>query len=132
MRPLSLGDGHHLGRGHIQELGVRVDEPLDQPGAGDSVDARVFTGYPLHLAIFFFLLSSKCRHPRISAQWLYCSRSCPWRSKWPSCSSPSPCWPTGSATGSAGGAISRSPSDLSPYLFSWLPACPKTERMDRS
>src|SRR6266849_5888462 len=63
-----------------------------------------------------------------SAHWRSCSRSCPWRSKWPSCSSRSPCLLTGSAIGSAGGAISRSLSGLSPYLFLLLPACRKTVR----
>src|SRR5712692_7099703 len=124
MRALSFGDGHHLRRGHVQELGVWIDEALDQPGARDSVDAGVFAGHPLHLAIFVYLLSSKCRHPRISAQW----RSCPWRSKWPSCCSRSPCLLTGSAIGSAGGAISHSLSGLSPYLFLLLPASRKTVR----
>src|SRR5260370_21526463 len=130
MCALSLGDGQHLRRGHVQELSIRNDEALDQPGAGDSVDAGVFAGHPLHLAIFVYLLSSKCRQPRISAQWRSCSRSCPSRSRWRSCSSRSPCWLTGSAIGSAGGAISRSPSGLSHYLFFFLPACRKTVRTD--
>src|SRR5260370_8242234 len=90
MRALSLGDGHHFGRGHVQELGVRIDEALDQPGAGDSVDAGVFAGHPLHLAIFVYLLSSKCRQPRISAQWRFLSRPCPSPSTWRSVSPPSP------------------------------------------
>src|SRR5258707_2296695 len=128
MRALSFGDGHHLRRGHVQELGVWIDEAFDQPGAGDSVDAGVFAGHPLHLAIFVYLLSSKCRHPRISAQWRSCSRSCPWRSKWPSCSSRSPCLLTGSAIGRASGAISRPLSGISPYLVLFLPACRETVR----
>src|SRR5260370_21555860 len=90
MCALSLGDGQPLRRGHVQELSIRIDEALDQPGAGDSVDAGVFAGHPLHLAIFVYLLSSKCRHPRISAQWRSCLRSCPLLSMWASCSSPSP------------------------------------------
>src|SRR6266851_5277727 len=130
MRALSLGDGQHLGRGHVQELSLRIYEALDQPGAGDSVDAGVFTGHPLHLAIFVHLLSSKCRHPKISAQWLSCSRSCPWRSRWPLCSFRSPCLLIGSVIGSAGGAISHLLSGLSPYLFYLLPACRKTARTE--
>src|SRR4029077_6170020 len=106
MRALSLGDGQHLGCGHVQELRVWIYEALDQPGAGDSIDAGVFSGYPLHLTIFFHLLSSKCRQLRISGQWLSCSRSCPWRSRWLLFSSRSRCSRTGSAIASAGAAIS--------------------------
>src|SRR5260370_42410203 len=90
MRALSFGDGHHLRRGHVQELGVWIDEAFDQPGAGDSVDAGVFAGHPLHLAIFVYLLSSKCRHPRISAQWRPCSPPFPRRSGVPSLPPPAP------------------------------------------
>src|SRR6266446_4768748 len=116
MRTLSFGDGHHLRRGHVQELGVWIDEAFDQPGAGDSVNAGVFAGHPLHLAIFVYLLSSKCRHPRISAQWRSCSRSCPWRSKWPSCSSRSPCLLTGSAIGCFCSAMAPTLSCTLPLL----------------
>ena len=35
---------------HIEELRVPVDEPGDQPGAGDPVDLRAFAGDPFHAA----------------------------------------------------------------------------------
>src|SRR5260370_6707010 len=117
MRPFSIGDGQHLRRGHVQELSIWIDEALDQPGAGDSVDAGVFAGHPLHLAIFVYLLSSKCRQPRISAQWRSFSRSCPPPSRGPLCSSRSPRFLTGSRIRGAVSAISRSPSGLSHFFF---------------
>jgi len=56
---LLLGHGRHVRRRHVEELGFRVDEALDQPRASDPVDAGVLAGNPFH---FLFLLSSKCRH----------------------------------------------------------------------
>ena len=37
MAPFPLGDRHHLVGGHEQELGLRIDELLDEPRAGDPV-----------------------------------------------------------------------------------------------
>jgi hypothetical protein len=46
--PGLLGDGEHaLGR-HVEELGLPVDEPCDQPRAGDPVDLWPLTGDPSH------------------------------------------------------------------------------------
>src|SRR5258707_13872168 len=39
---------HHLLCRHKHELGVLVDELLDQPGAGDAVDLDLFSGDPFH------------------------------------------------------------------------------------
>src|SRR5262245_44599139 len=36
---------------HEQERGVLVDEPGDQPGTRNTVDACSFTGHPLHVAL---------------------------------------------------------------------------------
>ena len=41
-------DGHHLVARRIQKLGLRIDEALDQPRAGDAIHLRSGTGYPLH------------------------------------------------------------------------------------
>src|SRR5207248_506387 len=41
---------HHLVGRHVYELGVLVDELLDEPRARDAIHARVFTGDPLHSA----------------------------------------------------------------------------------
>src|SRR5258708_21168738 len=121
MRALSFGDGHHLRRGHVQELGVWIDEAFDQPGAGDSVNAGVFAGHPLHLAIFVYLLSSKCRHPRISAQWRAVSRAWPWRSKWASFSSPSPWLLSGSRIAGARAGVAPVLFGPVPFLFFFFP-----------
>src|SRR5258706_15964935 len=121
MRALSLGDGQHVRRRHVQELSLWIDEALDQPGAGDSVDAGIFAGHPLHLAIFVYLLSSKCRQPRISAQWRLCSRSCPPRSRGASCSSLFPCFPPWSALRGAGGGVSPLLFLFSPFFFFFFP-----------
>ena len=42
----ALADRDHLGRRHEQEHRVRIDEPADQPGAGDAVDLRPRPGDP--------------------------------------------------------------------------------------
>src|SRR6266404_529320 len=36
----TLADRDNLGRRHEQKYRVRIDEPPDQPGAGDTVDLR--------------------------------------------------------------------------------------------
>src|SRR3989449_9141121 len=36
----------YVGRGYVQELGVRVDEAADQPRAGDAVDLRTLSSDP--------------------------------------------------------------------------------------
>src|SRR4029077_11728883 len=40
-----------LGGRYVQELGVGIDEPLDQPRAGDPVDAGIPAGYPPHFIV---------------------------------------------------------------------------------
>jgi hypothetical protein len=47
-RPGPLCVGLHAIRGDIQKLRIAVDEALDQPGAGDSVDARMLARDPAH------------------------------------------------------------------------------------
>ncbi len=49
VRVLTLCDLEHLVGRHVEELGLRVDEVLDQPGAGDPVGLRSFSCYPLHV-----------------------------------------------------------------------------------
>src|SRR5579875_2212417 len=46
--PLSPGHFHHLLPGYVEELGPRIDKPLDEPGAGDSVHVGLFPCDPLH------------------------------------------------------------------------------------
>jgi hypothetical protein len=50
-----VGDGarrprdlEHLVARHVEELGFLVDEPGDQPRAGDAVDLRPLAGDPFH------------------------------------------------------------------------------------
>src|SRR4051794_36147036 len=43
-----LGHGLHPVAGHVEEFRLLVDEPGDQPGAGDAVDLWSFAGDPLH------------------------------------------------------------------------------------
>src|SRR5205807_1878098 len=45
---LALGDGQHLRSGDIQNLGIRINEPPDQPRAGKPIDLRSFTCNPFH------------------------------------------------------------------------------------
>src|SRR5262245_54076029 len=40
--------GKHLVPRHVQEFGVWIDEPSDQPRAGDPIDVGVLAGYPFH------------------------------------------------------------------------------------
>src|SRR2546426_1366580 len=40
-RLLALGGRHDVGSLHEQELGLRVDKSLDQPGTGDPIDVRI-------------------------------------------------------------------------------------------
>ena len=47
-RMLALRDLHHRVGRNKQELRVRVDEPFDQPGAGDSVYLYSFARDPFH------------------------------------------------------------------------------------
>src|SRR2546422_3037691 len=37
----ALGGRHDIGRWHEQELSLRVDKSLDQPGTGDPIDVRI-------------------------------------------------------------------------------------------
>jgi hypothetical protein len=57
VRALPLGHVEHLVGGDVEELGIFVDEVLDQPGAGDPVGLRAFTRDPLHCC----LLSMRAR-----------------------------------------------------------------------
>src|SRR5262249_46866959 len=45
---VSFGGGQDLVGGHVDDLGGGVDEPADQPGAGDPVGLRPGTGTPFH------------------------------------------------------------------------------------
>jgi hypothetical protein len=45
---LNLGHGQDLVGGDVADLGLGVDEPLDQPGAGDPVGLGTLAGDPLH------------------------------------------------------------------------------------
>jgi hypothetical protein len=55
---------HHLVRGREDELGILVDELLDEPGTGYAVDLDVFTGNPLHLILLFDVVLSDQRSAR--------------------------------------------------------------------
>src|SRR3546814_1151809 len=39
---------HDVARRHVEKLRAFVDEAGNQPGTGDAVDFRAFTGNPLH------------------------------------------------------------------------------------
>src|SRR5262249_10527482 len=42
------GDGQDLVGRHVEDVGVGVDEPADEPWAGDAVGLRAGTGHPFH------------------------------------------------------------------------------------
>jgi hypothetical protein len=48
VRALGVGDGEDIDGGDIEDLGVGVDEPSDQPRAGDPVGLGAGAGNPLH------------------------------------------------------------------------------------
>src|SRR5438105_497046 len=50
MGALARGDREHLVCRNVEELGLWVDEVLDQPGAGDPVGLRSLACHPLHPA----------------------------------------------------------------------------------
>src|SRR6185295_5559700 len=50
---------HALAR-HEQELGLRIDEFPDQPGAGDAIDLDALAGNPLHDALLSAGCSADC------------------------------------------------------------------------
>src|SRR4029079_7732344 len=50
--------------GNEQELGVRVDEPADEPGTGRSVDVAVLPGDPPHAATTSPMLASSSTRAR--------------------------------------------------------------------
>src|SRR6184192_307144 len=43
-RVLALGGRHDVGGRYEQELGLRVDKSLDEPGAGNPIDVRIRAG----------------------------------------------------------------------------------------
>src|SRR5207247_7084574 len=45
---LRLGNVENVFSGRVEDLGLGVDEPPDQPGAGDAVGLRTGAGDPLH------------------------------------------------------------------------------------
>src|SRR6059058_798368 len=47
-RVLALDGRHDVGGRYKQELGLRVDKSLDEPGAGDPIDIRVRAGDVFH------------------------------------------------------------------------------------
>src|SRR5438128_917098 len=47
-RLLAFGRRDHVGGRHEQELGLRIDEPLDQPGTRHAVDVCIRASDPLH------------------------------------------------------------------------------------
>src|SRR4029077_4944840 len=80
-----LGDGRNIRRGHVQKLGIGIDKSLDQPWAGDSVDARILSGYPFHrhflLALLHWHTTGRCF---ILGQWQTSLSGCSWPRKQPS------------------------------------------------
>src|SRR5260370_40163322 len=51
---LAVCHGPDLVRRDEEKLSLGVDEPADQPRAGDSVDVRVLPRYPLHRTTSWF------------------------------------------------------------------------------
>ena len=51
----ALGVGHreHLICGHVEDLGVGIDEAADEPGAGDAVGLGAGAGDPFHVSVSF-------------------------------------------------------------------------------
>ena len=47
----------YLALGHKEELGIRVDEPGDQPGTSHPVDVNMGSGYPFHWSSPWFYSS---------------------------------------------------------------------------
>lgn len=47
-RTLAIRDLEHVVGGDVEELGLRIDEPPNQPRAGDAVGLRPLTRHPLH------------------------------------------------------------------------------------
>src|ERR1700682_4863980 len=47
-RALPLRGGEHFLSRYVEKLGIRVDEPFDQPRTRDPVDAGVLSGDPFH------------------------------------------------------------------------------------
>src|SRR5262249_58656764 len=60
---LALSNGQHLVGWHKQELRIRVDELLDQPGTGDPVDLHTLTGDPFHRGLLSSLARDMDRNP---------------------------------------------------------------------
>jgi hypothetical protein len=44
---MSLSDSHDIADGHVEKLGLHVDELRNQPGTGNAVNFRAFTSDPL-------------------------------------------------------------------------------------
>src|ERR1700754_3154609 len=66
---------HHLFSGHEHELGVLIDELLDEPWAGDAIHLDLFAGDPFHAEFSFAVqLSERTRIPPSAGEITY-SRS---------------------------------------------------------
>ena len=50
VRILVAGDIEDIVAGDVEDLGVGIDEPADQPRAGDAVGLGTGTGDPLHVS----------------------------------------------------------------------------------
>src|SRR5712671_4456546 len=48
-RALALSDVQYLRSGDVQNLGIGINKPPDQPGASEPIDLRPFTCDPFHL-----------------------------------------------------------------------------------
>src|SRR5258708_17459326 len=59
-----LADGGHLWWRNKQKYRVRIDEPADQPGAGDAVDLRPRAGDPDGAAVRIARRQLRHRHQR--------------------------------------------------------------------
>src|SRR3546814_477025 len=55
---------HDVARRHVEKLRAFVDEAGNQPGTGDAVDFRAFTGNPLHDGLLLLFLSVRTASPR--------------------------------------------------------------------
>src|SRR5439155_24451849 len=52
-RAVAGSDVEHIWRGDVEDLGVRIDEATDEPGAGDAVGLRASASNPFHGRVSF-------------------------------------------------------------------------------
>jgi hypothetical protein len=50
-RALALSNVQHLRSGDVQNLGIGINKPPDQPGTSEPIDLRAFTRDPFHLSL---------------------------------------------------------------------------------